>query len=125
MPQLITSPDAPAPAGAYSPGIVSGGFLFIAGQGPFDTEGRLVGVTFAEQLRRTFENLEAVALAAGTSLRNAVKLNVYLTDIDDWAALNELSKDFLGDPFPVRTTVQADLNGFMIEVDAIVELADR
>lgn len=121
--QQISAPTAPAPAGTYSSGIVSGGFLFLAGQGPFDAGGALVGETFADQVRQTFANLEAVAAAAGTSMRNAVRIGVYLNDLDDWAEFNEVSKEFLGTPYPARTSIQADLNGFLVEVDAIVALS--
>lgn len=120
--QQISSPQAPAPAGTYSSGIVSGGFLFLAGQGPFNTAADMVGETFADQVRQTFANLEAVAAAAGTSMRHAVRIGVYLNDLADWAEFNEVSKEFLGTPYPARTSIQADLNGFLVEVDAIVAL---
>lgn len=120
--QQISSPDAPKPAGTYSSGIVSGGFLFLAGQGPFDADSNLVGETFADQVRRTFANLEAVAQAAGTSMSNAVRIGVYLNDISDWAEFNEVSKEFLTEPYPARTSIQADLSGFLVEVDAVVAL---
>ena len=124
MPHAVSSPHAPAPAGTYSSGIVSGGFLFIAGQGPFDADGGLVGETFADQLRQTFRNLQAIAEAGGTSLDRAVRIGVYLNDMDDWAELNTLSEEFLSEPYPVRTTIQADLNGFQIEVDAVIALPE-
>ncbi|MCW2898296.1 MAG: Endoribonuclease [Streptosporangiaceae bacterium] len=120
---LVTSPDAPSPAGTYSPGIISGNLLFIAGQGPFNAAGERVGGTFAEQLRLTFANLEAIATAAGTSLHNAVRLDVFLQHPTDWAELNVASKEFLTEPYPTRTTIQADLNGFLIEVSAVVEIS--
>lgn len=120
--QQITAPTAPAPAGPYSSGIVSGGFLFLAGQGPFNTESTIVGETFADQVRQTFANLEAVAAAAGTSMRNAVRIGVYLNDLADWPEFNEVSKEFLGTPYPARTSIQADLNGFLVEIDAVVAL---
>ncbi len=120
--QQITASTAPAPAGTYSSGIVSGGFLFLAGQGPFNPDAIIVGETFADQVRQTFANLEAVAAAAGTSMRNAVRIGVYLNDMSDWAEFNEVSKEFLGTPYPARTSIQADLNGFLVEVDAIVAL---
>jgi reactive intermediate/imine deaminase len=123
--QQITSPTAPEPAGTYSPGIVSGGFLFLAGQGPFDTQSQIVGETFADQVRQTFANLEAVAAAAGTSMSNAVRIGVYLDDLADWAEFNEVSKEFLTTPYPARTSIQADLDGFRVEVDAIVAIASR
>jgi len=120
--QQISSPTAPEPAGTYSSGIVSGGFLFLAGQGPFNIESEIVGETFADQVRQTFANLEAVAAAAGTSMSNAVRIGVYLDDLADWAEFNEVSKEFLTTPYPARTSIQADLNGFLVEVDAIVAL---
>lgn len=127
MPLLepVSSPDAPTPAGTYSPGIVSGGLLFVAGQGPFDTSGALVGETFADQLRKTFQNVQAIAEAAGTSLDHAVRIGVYLHRMEDWAELNELSKEFLTEPYPARTTIQADLSGFLIEVDAVIAVPGR
>ncbi len=118
----ISASTAPAPAGTYSSGIVSGGFLFLAGQGPFDAGGTMVGGTFAEQVRQTFAYLEAVAAAAGTSMSNAVRIGVYLNDLADWAEFNEVSKELLGTPYPARTSIQADLNGFLVEVDAVVAL---
>ena len=121
--QQISSPTAPEPAGTYSSGIVSGGFLFLAGQGPFSTESEIVGETFADQVRQTFANLEAVAAAAGTSMSNAVRIGVYLNDLADWAEFNEVSKEFLTTPYPARTSIQADLSGFLVEVDAIVAVA--
>ena len=122
--QQITAPTAPAPAGPYSPGIVHGGLLFLAGQGPFDAEGTLVGGTFAEQVRRTFANLEAVAQAAGTSMANAVRIGVYLNDMADWPEFNEVSKELLSEPYPARTSIQADLSGFLVEIDAVVAVPD-
>lgn len=118
----ISTSDAPPPAGAYSQGIVSGGFLFLAGQGPFDTSGRRVPGTFADQARRTFGNLATVARAAGADLRNAVRIGVYVLDMNNFAELNEICREFFDDPLPARTTIQADLRGFEIEVDAIVRL---
>ncbi|MGC5628788.1 RidA family protein [Georgenia sp. Z1344] len=120
--QQITSPEAPAPAGPYSSGIVSGGFLFLAGQGPFDADSTLVGGSFADQVRRTFANLEAVAQAAGTSMSNAVRIGVYLNDMADWPEFNEVSKECLSEPYPARTSIQADLSGFLVEIDAVVAL---
>lgn len=125
MMKRISSPEAPEPAGPYSPGIVSGGFLFVAGQGPFDADGKRSGETFAEQTRRTFENIDAIARAAGTSLANAVRIGVYLNDMADWPELNELTREILTEPYPARTSLQADLKGFAIEVDAVIEMSQE
>lgn len=118
----ISAPTSPKPAGTYSSGIVSGGFLFLAGQGPFDAQGNRVGETFADQVRQTFANLEAIAVVAGTSMKNAVRIGVFLDDMADWPEFNEVSKELLTEPYPARTSIQADLNGFLVEVDAIVAI---
>lgn len=112
--------DAPPPAGPYSPGVVSCGLVFLAGQGPFDADGQRVGETFADQVRATFRNLETVAQAAGTSLHNAVRYGVYLRTLDDFAEFNEIAREFLSEPYPARTTIEVQLRGFDVEIDAIV-----
>lgn len=118
----ISSPDAPPPAGTYSPGIVHNGVLYLAGQGPFDAAGRRVGETFADQVRRTFANLQANAEAAGTSLTHTLRYGVYLSNLDDFDEFNELAKEFLVEPYPARTTIPVQLRGFDVEIDAIVAI---
>lgn len=121
-PELITPPDAPSPADTYPPDIVSGGFFFIAGQGPFNPTGDLVDEAFAQQLRQTFQTLEAIARAAETSLTKAVRLGVHLKDLAESPGLNELSQEFPTEPYPARTSTQADLNGSLIEADPTVAI---
>ena len=120
----VRAADAPAPTGPYSQAIRSGGFLFLAGQGPFRPDGSKVESSFEEQARQTFSNLQAVAAAAGASLADAVRVGVYLRDMSDFAVMNKVYVEFLRDPMPARTTIQSDLPGFDIEVDAIVAVAD-
>ena len=110
----ITTPDAPQPAGTYSSAVVAGSLVFLAGQGPFDKDSNRVG--------ETFRNLETVAQAAGTSLENTVRYGVYLKTLDDFAEFNEIAAEFLTAPLPARTTIQANLRGFDVELDAIVAL---
>lgn len=124
---MLTSvkPDhVPPPAGPYSPGAISGGFVFLAGQGPFDAAGERIGETFADQVRATFRNLEAVAQAAGTSLHHAVRYGVYLRSLDDFAEFNEIAAEFVSEPYPARTTIEVALRGFDVELDAIVALPE-
>lgn len=119
----MSTPDAPPPtAGAYSQAIASADFLFLAGQCPFDTDGRRVPGTFEEEARLAFTNLATVARAGGGELRNAVRVGVYLLDMENFPAMNEIFREFFSDPLPARTTLQANLRGFQIEVDAIVRL---
>ena len=122
MIESVSTSDAPPPAGPYSQGLAVGGLVFLSGQGPFDENGNRVGETFADQVRRTFENLETVAQAAGSSLSNAVRYGVYLKSLDDFAEFNAIAAEYLTAPLPARTTIEAALRGFDIEIDAIVAL---
>ena len=125
MPKRALSTDrAPAPAGPYSQAIAGGGFVFLAGQGPTAPDGSKVEGSFAEQARQTFANLSALAEAAGGSLADAVRVGVYLSDMDDFPTMNEVYREFFPEPFPVRTTIQSDLPGFDIEADAILLIDD-
>ncbi|HIE61239.1 MAG: RidA family protein [Actinobacteria bacterium] len=120
----VSTSTAPPPAGTYSQGIRCAGLVFLSGQGPFNEKGERVGATFEEQVRRTFENLEAVAQAAGSSLAYAVRYGVYLRNLDDFTEFNAIAADYLTAPLPARTTIEAALRGFDIEIDAIVAVPD-
>lgn len=120
----IRTDAAPRPVGPYSQGIVHGGALYSAGQGPFDADGVRVGTTFAEQLDQTFQNLARIAEAAGTDLSRALRIGVYLSSMDYFAELNELAPRYLTEPYPARTTIVADLSGFDIEIDAVFALPE-
>jgi reactive intermediate/imine deaminase len=120
----VLSKDAPAPSGGYSQGIVAGGFLYLAGQGPYDAGGNRVGRTVAEQVRQVLENLDAVARAAGGSLRNAVRVGMYVGDMAQFDEMDAEYRRFFSDPMPARTTIQSDLVGFDVEGDAVVWLGD-
>lgn len=101
----------------------SGRLLFISGQGPVDPQtGEFVVESFEQQARLTLDNLRAVAEAAGATLATAVKVNAYLQDMADFAAFNEIYRDYFPEPRPARTTVPAALDGFAIEIDAVVAL---
>lgn len=123
--QSIQTDAAPPPGGAYSQGISVGPLVFLAGQGPFEpTTGAKVEGSFVEQARQAFQNLAAVAEATGGSLSDAVRVGVYLRDMSDFAAMNEIYPDYFDEPLPARTTIQSDLPGFSIEIDAILHLGD-
>lgn len=118
----VLSPDAPAPSGGYSQGIVAGGFLYLAGQGPFDASGARAGTTIAEQVRQVLENLDGVARAGGGSLSNAVRVGMYISDMAHFNEMDAEYRRFFSDPMPARTTIQSDLVGFDVEGDAVVWL---
>jgi len=125
MPRVpVLSQDAPAPSGGYSQGIAAGGFLFLSGQGPYDAAGERIGTTIAEQVRQVLENLDAVARAAGGSLRNAVRVGMYISGMAHFDEMDAEYRRFFADPMPARTTIQSDLVGFDVEGDAVVWLGD-
>jgi reactive intermediate/imine deaminase len=120
----VLSQEAPPPSGGYSQGIVAGGFLYLAGQGPFDEMGARVGESVADQVRQVLENLDAVARAAGGSLQNAVRCGMYLSDLAYFDEMDAEYRSFFNEPMPARTTIQSDLVGFDVEGDAIVWLGE-
>jgi 2-iminobutanoate/2-iminopropanoate deaminase len=116
----IQTQSAPPPGGAYSQAIAAGSLVFLAGQGPFTPFGEKVEGSFDEQARQTFENLAAVAEAAGGSLADAVRVGVFLRNLENFPAMNDIYREFFPEPLPARTTIQSDLPGFEIEVDAVL-----
>ena len=107
MKQAISSPDAPKAIGPYSQAIRAGDFLFLSGQIPTDpATGAIVDGDVAAQTRRVFDNLAAVLAAANVSFANVVKTTVFLADMNDFAAMNEVYGKYFSEPYPVRATVQ-------------------
>jgi 2-iminobutanoate/2-iminopropanoate deaminase len=121
--KAISSPDAPSPVGPYSPALVWDNLVFISGQGPLDPKtGKRVEGDITEQTRQVFSNLDALLMAAGSSRRNVLKVNVYLAKIEGFGAMNEVYKEFFsGTTFPARTTIQAGAlpGGIGVEIDII------
>ena len=118
----VLSEAAPAPSGGYSQAIRAGDFLFLSGQGPYDAAGERVGVSIAEQVRQVLQNLDAVARADGSSLKDAVRVGMYISDMGHFDEMDAEYRAFFGDPMPARTTIQSDLVGFDVEGDAVVWL---
>lgn len=122
MREAVTTPDAPAAIGPYSQAIVAGGFLFVSGQIPLDpATGRLVSGTIAEETRRVFDNLAAILTAAGAGFDDVVKTTVYLSDMAEFTAMNEVYATYFSAPAPARATVQAAAlpKGVRVEIDLI------
>ena len=122
---VISSPDAPQALGPYSQGVKVGNTVWLSGQVPLvpDTM-ELVSSDISAQATQVFQNLSAVAAAAGCTLDNAVKINISLTDMNDFAAVNEVMSKFLQEPYPARACVQvvALPKGAAIEVEAILAI---
>lgn len=121
----VTALGAPAAIGPYSHAISAAGLLFCSGQTPLDPEtGDLVGDTPGEQAGQCLRNLAAVCAAGGASLADAVRMTVYLTDMDAFAAVNEAYAEFFRADPPARVTIGAAAlpMGAQVEIDAIVAL---
>jgi len=113
---------APRPLGPYSQAVVEGDFIFLAGQGCTNPQtGELELGDVRSETKRTFENVRAVLEAAGSSLDDVMKCNVYLRDINDFAEMNEVYETFFAAPFPARTTIQAGAlpGGIAVEIECI------
>ena len=107
MKQAVSSPDAPKAIGPYSQAVRAGQLLFVSGQVPLDpATGQIVSGDIAAQTRRVFENLSAVLKAGGRSFADVVRTTVFLTDMNDFAAVNEVYGTYFSEPYPARATVQ-------------------
>lgn len=124
---IISTPDAPRAIGPYSQAVRVGSTVYLSGQIPLDpATGEVVGDEFAAEARQVFENLSAVAAAAGATLGDIAKLTVYLTDLARFAEVNEIMLEYFSEPYPARAAigVAALPRGVQIEIDAIIVLAD-
>ncbi|MBX3063213.1 MAG: Rid family detoxifying hydrolase [Anaerolineae bacterium] len=125
MRETVLSDNAPRPSGPFSQGIItSGRQLWISGQVGSDPKTKkVVPGGIEEQAVQVFENVKAIAEAGGGSLQKAIRVGVYLTDIANWAQMNEIYKRYFSEPFPVRTTISCGLvSPYLIEVDAVIAL---
>ncbi len=118
----ISTEGAPAAIGPYSQAVESDGWIFTAGQIGLDPRtGEFVGPGVEVQARQALENLGAVLEAAGVDLEDAVKTTVFLADMDDYAAVNEIYAEFFSPPYPARSAVEAaELpRGARVEIEVV------
>ncbi len=123
--QPIATAAAPAAIGTYSQAVRAGKTVYLSGQIPLDPETmQLVDSSIEAQIRRVFDNLAAVSAAAGGSLDDIVKLTVYLTDLGNFATVNEIMATYFNEPYPARAAIGiASLpRGAAVEIDAILVL---
>ena len=121
----ISTPEAPGAIGTYSQAVKTGSTVYLSGQIPLDPATmELVGGDVEAQVRRVFDNLRAVARAAGGNLGNAVKVNVYLTDLGNFQTVNKVMAEYFEQPYPARAAVGvASLpRGAAVEIDAVLVL---
>jgi 2-iminobutanoate/2-iminopropanoate deaminase len=119
--QVFVSPDGAPAVGPYSPAVGAGDFVFISGQIPLDSDGKIVGYTPKDQARQALLNLRGTLEAAGLTLADVVKTTIFLKDMDEFAAVNDVYAEFFAEPYPARSTVEVarlpkDLH---IEIEAI------
>lgn len=124
----INTDLAPAAIGPYSQAVVAGGMLFVSGQIPLDqTSGEIVSGEIGAQTKQVLENMKAVVEAAETGMANVVKVTIYITDMQQFAVVNEIYGTYFSAPFPARACVEVSRlpKGVDVEMDAIVQLTEN
>jgi reactive intermediate/imine deaminase len=122
---IISTNDAPAAIGPYSQAVRVGNTLWVSGQIPLDPRTKeLVHGDFEAETRQVFDNLKAIVVAAGATLDDVVKANIYLTDLDHFALVNKIMSEYFREPYPARAAVgvAALPRGARVEVECIVAL---
>lgn len=121
--RVIYTPKAPKPVGPYSQGIIAGNYLFVSGQIPIDPEtGEVVKGDFKTQVRRVLENIKAIVEASGGSMKDVVKVTVYLKDMNKFREFNEIYKEYFKEEPPARSVIEVSNlpKNVDLEIDAIV-----
>jgi len=122
---IIATDQAPAAIGPYSQAVRAGNTVYFSGQIPLDpTTGALVDGDISVQTRRVFDNLAAVAQAAGGSLAQIVRVGIYVTDLANFAAVNAVMTEYFQQPYPARSTIEVSglPKAAQVEVDAVMAL---
>jgi 2-iminobutanoate/2-iminopropanoate deaminase len=119
--QLVRTPNATQPFGPYSQGVIAGNLLFVAGQGATDPKTGQMAEGIEAQTHQTLANIKGIVEASGFSMRDVVKVSIFLRNMDDFKRVNEVYKTFFPEDPPARTTVEAKLpvQGMLIEIDVI------
>ena len=123
----INTENAPGAIGPYSQAIRTGDTVYVSGQGPADPDSRKVEVKgVREETAQTLENISAILEAAGTSINDVVKANIYLQDMDDYDDINDVYAEYMSEPFPARAAVEVtDLPiDIRVEIEVVAEVED-
>ncbi|WP_218354432.1 RidA family protein [Alteromonas lipotrueiana] len=124
---IIQTDNAPEAIGTYSQAVKAGTTVYLSGQIPLvPSTMKLVSQDFAEQARQVFENVKAVCEAAGGTINDLAKINIYLTDLSHFATVNEIMSGYFSQPYPARAAigVRALPKDAQIEIDGIMELPE-
>jgi 2-iminobutanoate/2-iminopropanoate deaminase len=125
MKKVVRTTEGPTPQAPYSQAIIANSLVFVSGQGPIDPKtGKIILGDIKDQTRLVLDNIGTILKAAGSSLDKAVKCSVFLRDIRDFEAMNEVYKTYFKENSPARTTVQAGdiFGGIGVEIDCIATL---
>lgn len=124
MKEVYVTDKAPRPVGPYSQVVKAGGFLFLAGQIPLTPENTMSEGDITTQAHQVMNNLQAVLEKAGASFNHVVKTTIFLADLNDFEAVNQVYAQYFEEPYPARSTVQAARlpKGARLEIDAIAVL---
>jgi 2-iminobutanoate/2-iminopropanoate deaminase len=120
MKQSVNIPNAPAPIGPYSPAIIAGNHLFVSGQIPLNPlDGTFKNETIEEATKQVMENLKNIIIAAGFTMNDVVKCSIFLKDLNNFSAVNQVYASYFGETPPARETVEIS----RLPMDAIVEIS--
>ena len=121
--EIISTKNAPQAIGPYSQAVKAGNLMFISGQIPLDPKtGDLVSQSIEDQAKQVLENVKSICEAAGCSLDDIVKISIFLTDLSNFAVVNDMMKEYFFEPYPARATVEVSglPLGVNVEIEAIV-----
>tara|TARA_B100000941_G_scaffold15557_1_gene9483 strand:- start:455 stop:925 length:471 start_codon:yes stop_codon:yes gene_type:complete len=121
--EIISTENAPQAIGPYSQAVKAGNLMFISGQIPLDPKtGDLVSESIDEQAKQVLNNIKSICEAAGQSIDDIVKISIFLTDLENFAIVNEVMKEYFTEPYPARATVEVSglPLGVKVEIEAIV-----
>ena len=121
--EIISTKNAPQAIGPYSQAVKAGNLMFISGQIPLDPKtGDLVSQSIEDQAKQVLENVKNICEAAGCSLDDIVKISIFLTDLSNFAVVNDMMKEYFSEPYPARATVEVSglPLGVNVEIEAIV-----
>lgn len=124
MRRRISDPLAATNTGSYSPALRVGDWIFVSGQGPLRPDGSIIEGDIATQTRATLENVKRLVEAAGGTMDHVVRCTCYLADIKYFSEFDTAYRSAFSEPLPTRTTVEAGLDGILVEIDAIAYLGE-
>ena len=121
--EIISTENAPQAIGPYSQAVKAGNLMFVSGQIPLDPKtGDLVSESIEDQAKQVLDNVKSICEAAGSSLDDIVKISIFLTDLSNFAVVNDVMKEYFSEPYPARATIEVSglPLGVNVEIEAIV-----